>query len=94
VWLFWAQPWTVGEFWKSTGFHVVDDRTTQVTWEITLGEGQHAKCALAVQDELHAIVGWRVVDVVGKAQPTQQLVEPVRTTKVGDTGLAYRCWLP
>lgn len=94
VWLLWAQPWSVQEFWKSTGYRVIDDRSIQVTWNVTLAEGQTAHCALAAQNAMHAIVGWRVVDVVGTEVPTQLLVETVRTTEVADTGFAYRCWLP
>jgi len=94
VWLFWAQPWTVQEFWKTTGYRIVDDRAIEITWNVTLGDGQDAKCALAAQNEMDAIVGWKVVDVVGAAEPTQQLTETVRTTTPADTGLAYRCWLP
>ena len=93
VWLFWAQPWTQEQFWKSTGYRVVDDRAIEVTWNVTLGDGQTARCALAAQDDLHAIVGWKVVDVVGVPEPTQQLTQTVRTTSLADTGLAYRCWL-
>ena len=94
VWLLWAQPWTVSEFWKSTGYVIVDERAIEITWNVTLGEGQTAQCALAAQNDLRAIVGWKVVEVVGVAEPTQQLTETVRTTGLSDTGLAYRCWLP
>jgi hypothetical protein len=94
VWLFWAQPWTEADFWKSTGYEVVNDQAIDITWNVTLSEGQTAQCALAAQDDLHAIVGWKVVNVVGVADPTQQLTETVRTTAPADVGLAYRCWLP
>jgi len=94
VWLVWAQPWSAQTFWKSTGYRLVDDRAIDVTWAVTLGEGERAKCAIAAQNLVHAIVGWKVVEVVGTGQPTQQLGERIRTTEAADTGLAYRCWLP
>ncbi len=94
VWVVWAQPWSVNEFWKSTGYVVVDDRSIEVTWEVTLADGEPAQCALAAQNPAHAMVGWKVVDVVGTATPTQQLTETIRTTELADTGLAYRCWKP
>ncbi|OJX71275.1 MAG: hypothetical protein BGO95_09550 [Micrococcales bacterium 73-13] len=93
VWLFWAQPWTAQEFWRSTGYRILDDRTVEVAWSVTLAEGQSASCAIAAQNEVHAIVGWRVVEVVGAAQPTRALTETVRTTEPAQVGLAYRCWL-
>lgn len=94
VWLLWAQPWSAQEFWKSTGYRILDDRAIDITWTVTLAEGEEAKCALSAENARHAIVGWKVIDVVGTAIPTQALVERVRTTELADTGLAYRCWLP
>lgn len=94
VWLVWAQPWSTEAFWKSTGYQIIDDRTIAVQWSLTLAEGETARCALAAQNVVHAIVGWKVVDVVGTDVPTQRLSEPVRTTEPAVTGLAYRCWLP
>jgi len=94
VWAVWAQPWSIGDFWKSTGYQVVDDRTIDVTWNVTLGDGEAARCAIAAQNPVHAIVGWKVVEVVGTELPTRQLTERLRTTERADTGLAYRCWLP
>lgn len=94
VWLVWAQPWSVQTFWKSMGYQIIDDRTIAVNWSVTLGEGETASCALAAQNPARAIVGWKVVEVVGTELPTQLLSEQIRTTEPADTGLVYRCWLP
>lgn len=93
VWLVWAQPWSTPAFWKSTGYRIVDDRTIAITWSVTLAEDETAQCAVAAQNVVHAIVGWKVVEVAGESQPTQQLSEQIRTTEPADTGLVYRCWL-
>jgi len=92
-WLVWAQPWSVQTFWKGGGYEIVDDRTVAVKWSVTLGEGESARCAIAAQNVVHAIVGWKTVDVVGTELPTQQLSELLRTTEPADAGLVYRCWL-
>lgn len=94
VWLLWAQPWSTNAFWETTGYRIIDDRTIAVTWSATLAEGQPAHCAVAAQNPAHAIVGWKIVEIVGTDVPTQLLSEPVRTTEPAVTGLVYRCWLP
>lgn len=93
VWLAWAQPWSTHAFWTSAGYGMVDDRTIVVKWSVTLGEGETASCALSAENVVHAIVGWKTVDVVGTELPTQQLSELLRTTEPADAGLVYRCWL-
>ena len=93
VWLVWAQPWSTQMFWKSTGYRIIDGGSIAVTWSVTLGDGEAAQCAVAAQNVARAIVGWKVVDVVGTDQPTRQHSAEIRTTEPPDTGLIYRCWL-
>lgn len=93
VWLVWAKPWEAHEFWETTGYRIIDERSAEVTWVVTLADGETASCAAAVQNSASAIVGWKQVEVTGGALPSQQLTALVRTTELGATGFAYRCWL-
>ncbi len=93
VWFFWANPLSVEEFWTSIGYQIVDDGSIQVTWAVDLDDGQLAHCAIAAENSAQAIVGWKVVDVTGTADPTVERTDTIRTTEQADTGLAYRCWL-
>jgi len=93
LWFVWANPLTVKEFWKTVAYRAVDDRTVEVTWEVTLGPGERSRCAIAAENGASAIVGWTTVEVAGVATPTQQVSAQVRTTELAMTGLVYRCWL-
>jgi len=93
AWFIWANPLSVQEFWRSSGYRIEGDRAIEVTWEVTLDEGQTADCAIAAQNEADSIVGWKVFRVIGTAALNQSLTETIRTTERADTGLAYRCWL-
>ena len=93
VWFLWANPLSDQQFWKSTGYAIIGDSAIDITWNVTLGPGETAQCALAAENSAGAIVGWKVVEVTGTDNPTEQLTETVRTTEPAVTGLAYRCWL-
>jgi hypothetical protein len=77
---------------RDTGHKIIDDRQTRVSFEVTMDPGLQAQCALQVQNDAHAIVGWKIVDVPVSAKRTQSFTEVVRTSELGVTGLIYRCW--
>ncbi len=92
-WVDGANPLSVEQYWKTTGYRIVDDSAIDITWNITLGPGETAHCAVAGENAAGAIVCWKVVGATGTDDPTQQLTEAIRTTEPAVTGLAYRCWL-
>ena len=52
-----------------------------------------ATCALEVENEAHAIVGWKVVEIDASDRFTRSFTDTVRTSQPSVTGLIYRCWL-
>ena len=95
AWVIWAgvDQTTTSVDILDTGYKVVDERSVRVTWQITTTPGESAKCALQAQNESHAIVGWKLVDIAASDQRTRAFTEVVKTTELAVTGLIYRCWL-
>lgn len=75
------------------GYAIVDDGTVSVTSQVTIEPGNAARCAVEAQNEAHAIVGWKVVDVPASDLRTRSITEEVATTELAVTGLINRCWL-
>jgi hypothetical protein len=78
---------------RDVGHKVVDETTTRISFEVSMPPGSTAGCALQVQNEQHAIVGWKVVDIPASEKYTQSFTEVLRSTEPGVTGLIYDCWL-
>ncbi|MEY2848217.1 MAG: hypothetical protein RI885_882 [Actinomycetota bacterium] len=74
-----------------TGHSVVDERTVSVTWQVTMDPGTTARCAVEAQNEDHAIVGWKVVEIPASDLRTRSITERVTTTELAVTGLIHRC---
>ena len=72
---------------------IVDERSTEVTWNLSVDPGTPTRCAVQALDESFGIVGWKVVDVPASDEYTRQFTETVLTTERAVTGLIYRCWL-
>lgn len=95
VWLVFFGPFAAkaGLSWDDTGNAKVDDRTAEISWTLTVEPGTETSCALQVQNEAHAIVGWKIIDIPASQERTRSFTEQVRTVQPGVTGLIYRCWL-
>lgn len=78
---------------RNIGHTIVDNSTARVSFELSVPAGTEASCAVEVQSEDHAIVGWKIVDIPASDRYTRTFTETVRTTELGVTGLIYRCWL-
>lgn len=74
------------------GHQVMDDSSVSVTWQLTIDQGESARCVVQAQNEAHAIVGWKTVDVPASDQRTRKLTEVVNATEQPVTGLIWRCW--
>lgn len=72
---------------------IIDDSTVSITWQVSVAEGTPVSCALQAQNEAHAIVGWRIVDLPPSETFNTRYREVIRTTQHAVTGLIYRCWL-
>jgi hypothetical protein len=78
---------------RDIGHRLVDDRSVDVTWEVSVAAGTEVSCALQAQNEAHGIVGWKIVRLPASEAYTRQYTETVRTAQRSVTGLIYRCWL-
>lgn len=76
-----------------TGHKVIDDSTMSISFDISMAAGSTASCALQAQNEQHAIVGWKIVEIAASDSFSRSVTETVRTTEMAVTGLIYRCWL-
>ncbi len=78
---------------QDIGHKIVDDSTVTITWQVSVSAGTPVSCALEAQNEAHAIVGWKIVELPASANHTRLYTETVRTSQRAVTGLIYRCWL-
>lgn len=72
---------------------IIDDASVSITWQVSVKEGTAVSCALQAQNEAHAIVGWKIVDLAASTTFHHRYQEVVRTSQRAVTGLIYRCWL-
>lgn len=72
---------------------VIDDSTVSVTWQLSVKEGTPVSCALQAQNESHAIVGWKIVEIPASTNFNNRYRETLRTSQQAVTGLIYQCWL-
>jgi hypothetical protein len=78
---------------QDIGHHVLNDREVSISYQVTMPPGSTASCALEVENEAHAIVGWKIIDIPASTTSTNAFKNVVRSSELGVTGLIYRCWL-
>jgi len=95
AWVVWAGVFGPGATVETqdVGFEVRSDAEVLVRGEVSVAPGTAVRCAVAAEDEKQAFVGWRVVELPPSEDRTRHLSETVRTTRLADVGLIYRCWL-
>ena len=95
AWVVWAGLDQAGATLESQdiGHTIIDSQTVQVNYQISMPVGQTAKCALQVQNSVHAITGWKIVDVPAAKTFTNGYSTMVKSTEKPVTGLIYQCWL-
>ncbi len=95
VWVIWAgldgSSATVAT--QDTAHTVIDSRSVQVEFDVTVPRGATASCAVQALSEKFAVVGWKVIDLPASDQSTRSFSETVRTSELASTGLIYDCWL-
>ena len=72
---------------------IIDDSSVSITWQVSVTEGTAVSCALQAQNESHAIVGWKIIDIPASTDFNNRYREVIRTSQRAVTGLIYRCWL-
>jgi len=78
---------------QDTAHTVVDDRSVEVEFDLTVPRGTASSCIVQALSEKFAVVGWKVIDVPPSDQATRSFSEVVRTSELASTGLVYNCWL-
>ncbi|WP_235021977.1 MULTISPECIES: DUF4307 domain-containing protein [unclassified Rathayibacter] len=79
---------------QDTAHTVVDDRTVEVSFDLTAPTGTAVACAVQALNEQSAVVGWLVVEYPASTERFRSFTETVRTTELATTGLISSCWLP
>ena len=96
AWVVWAALDLVGPAAldvRDTAHSVIDERTVEVTFELSVATGTTSYCAVQALNDTFAVVGWKVVEIPPSEQRTRSFTEQVLTTERASTGLIYRCWL-
>lgn len=95
VWVVWAgldgTNATIGT--QDTAHTVLDERTVEVEFDVTVPRGEAASCVVQALNEKFAVVGWRLIELPPSDQGTRSFSELVRTSELATTGLINRCWL-
>ncbi|WP_368499309.1 DUF4307 domain-containing protein [Herbiconiux sp. A18JL235] len=95
AWVVWAgldgTNSTIGT--QDTAHRVIDDRSVEVSFDVTIPVGDTASCVVQALSEKFAVVGWKVIDIPASDRATQSFSELVRTSELATTGLIYDCWL-
>lgn len=78
---------------QNTAHTVVDDRTVEVVFDLSVPAGTPVTCAVEAMNDTFAIVGWKVVAYPASDVYTRTFTEELRTTQRASTGLISRCWL-
>jgi len=83
---------TVGKpSWTTLGYHVVDDKTVDVSYLLSRPIGRDVTCAIRAMDRSFATVGLVEVDVPGSDTATVRRTTRVRTTTRAVTGVVRSC---
>lgn len=96
AWVVWAALDTVGPASldvRDTAHVLLDERTVEVTFELSVETGTTSYCAVEALNDTFAVVGWKVVEIPPSDQRTRSFTETVISTERASTGLIYRCWL-
>jgi hypothetical protein len=95
AWVIWAGLDQTGGNLDSQdiGQTILSDRAVNISYQVSMPAGSTASCALEVQNEAHAIVGWKIVDIPASSQFTNTYQSVVKSSELGVSGLIYQCWL-
>ena len=90
VW--WGLASTVGKpSWTVLSYHVIDDRTVDVSYLVSRPTGRDVTCVIRAMDRSFGTVGLVEVHVPGSQASSVNLTTRVRTTARAVTGLVRSC---
>jgi hypothetical protein len=90
VW--WGLAATVGKpSWTLMGYHVIDDRSVDVTYLVSRPAGQDVTCTIQALDDKFATVGLIEVQVPASGTSSLRRTTRVRTTTRAVTGVVKSC---
>ena len=76
---------------KDIAYEVIDEYSTNVTFEVSRNPGQMVSCDVTVLNQSFAIVGFLTVDVAASNSRSTVISSTVRTTELGVSGLVDGC---
>ena len=90
--IWWGLASTVGKpSWTLMSYHVVDDRTVDVTYIVSRPTGRDVTCMISAMDKTFATVGMIAVNVPGSDTSSVKRTTRVRTTTRAVTGVVKSC---
>jgi hypothetical protein len=76
---------------RDIAYEVIDEYSTNVTFEVSRNPGQAVSCDLTVLNQSFAIVGFLTVDVAASKSRSTVISSSIRTTELGVSGLVDGC---
>ncbi len=76
---------------RDIAYEVIDEYSTNVTFEVSRNPGQAVSCDLTVLNQSFAIVGFLTVDVAASESRSTVISSSIRTTELGVSGLVDGC---
>ena len=76
---------------RDIAYEVVDQYSTNVTFEVSRSPGQVVSCDVTVLNQSFAIVGFLTLDVAASKSRSTVISSKVRTTELGVSGLVDGC---
>lgn len=75
------------------GYEVVDEHTVTLRFQVTTTHGKDIACAVEALDEEFGVVGWKIVEITGTDDHSQQIGTTIPTVAEATTGLVKSCWV-
>ena len=76
---------------RDIAYEVIDEYSTNVTFEVSRNPGQAVSCDVTVLNQSFAIVGFLTVDVAASDSRSTVISRTIRTTELGVSGLVQGC---
>ena len=76
---------------RDIAYEVIDEYSTNVTFEVSRSPGQSVSCDVTVLNQSFAIVGFLTVDVEASSSRSTVISSTIRTTELGVSGLVQSC---
>lgn len=91
--LTYANPDTTVEA-QTTRFSPISDTEASIQARVSVQPGYELACAFEAQNELKAVVGFKIVELPASEEQHQVVNLTMRTTQSADTVIVRECWIP